>query len=612
MPVREYVFGHSLINHASDTPATAVPWWMNAFANAAGDSYAFTGQYGFLTGHDNGGPTAQWGFAGIRNPWNEEGGASFGSANFTHITITAGNFIQYQPPDAPYYNEPGTTPISATLTIIDRALAAEPGARIVIYENWPDMAPFVQGWPPSREEFGDYVRFMQGDFHRWWLDYVDALQSARPNADIVMVEVGPILGELLTDPGLGLTGIPLTDLFSDNAPHGTPSLYFLAALIHFTALYGTTPPESFRIPDSVHPAISANFEAILSFIDTRVDIEGASASEAPVDPPSTEPDPIAPDPVDSDPPPEVPVPPVPEPSTAPPDEPVPDTPVVTPTAPVVTPTAPPLGPAEPLAVSQREASSLIAENTRTVSGTEGDDFISRAAVEEDGIGDKLIVAGSGHDVIVDGQGQDTIIGGAGSDFISLWSDDGLRDVIVGFSPGEDILDLNAQGVSSLDQIRIQPVWNNTAVMLDWGSDGVILHGLWDTVANRSLLTTDSIRFAPAGSQPASTLRRTETDGAHADQDAAASFSGMDSVSATASPWGLTAEIPEQEGDSFIFAIRNDAADETVTEHDSTLVTVPGLRVDATYKSASQSDTDQLHMRFDLLALAGCTAEDLAF
>ncbi len=265
--VREYIFGHSLINHVSDTPATVVPWWMDAFAEASGDnSYAFSGQWGGLQNHDDLPLRPQWGLNGVEDAWDPDAGESLADADFTHFTITALNFVQYQGPDQAYWNEPNTTPISATLDIIDHVIGQEPDATILIYENWPDMARFVASFPPTRAEFDTWCDYLRGEFNDWWVTYESALSDARPDVDIRLVPVGPMLADMLQSPDLGLADIPLTDLFVDDAPHGTASLYFLASIVQYTALYGELPPADFAVPDGVHPDIAAAFPEILTFV----------------------------------------------------------------------------------------------------------------------------------------------------------------------------------------------------------------------------------------------------------------------------------------------------------------------------------------------------------
>ncbi len=265
--LRTYIFGHSLILHATDSTETTVPHWMNELAEAAGYSYRFSGQYGFLPQHANLPPYPQWGFEHIPSIWDDDSGLSFADVNFDSVMITAANFVQYQGPTVPYDGDnPGnSTPISATLDIIDWVRAQEPGIRIYIYENWQDM---MVDFPPTDEQLASYhtetVNASEGGFHRWWLDYHDALTQARPDADIKMIPIGPIISRLLTKSPLD--AIEVTDLYEDNAPHGRPTIYFLASLVSYMAMYGEKPPLSFTVPDSIHPLVRGHYQAIVDDI----------------------------------------------------------------------------------------------------------------------------------------------------------------------------------------------------------------------------------------------------------------------------------------------------------------------------------------------------------
>ncbi|MFK7802210.1 MAG: T9SS C-terminal target domain-containing protein [Anaerolineae bacterium] len=265
--VKNFIFGHSLIVHATDSDETTVPHWVHAFAQEAGYTYAVDGQYGFLPQHANLPPNAQWGFAGVPGVWDAESGEEFSEVDFTTILLTAGNFIQYQPATVPYDgdNPDNTTPLGATLDIIDWVIEQEPGIDIYIYENWPDMAPYLSnGFPPTAEEFAAYNAYVENDFHAWWVDYLDEITKARPDANVKMIPVGPIITTLLTESELNQ--IPITELYEDDAPHGEPTLYFLAGLITYMDIYGEKAPADFEIPSTVHPLVQNNYTDVVDDI----------------------------------------------------------------------------------------------------------------------------------------------------------------------------------------------------------------------------------------------------------------------------------------------------------------------------------------------------------
>ncbi|MEO0471459.1 MAG: T9SS type A sorting domain-containing protein [Bacteroidota bacterium] len=268
--VRTFIFGHSLIVHdppAIPTPSneTTVPHWMQELVDEAGTWQAMSGQYGFLPQHANLPPISQWGFDIVNPAWDSDT-EPFTDANFTHIMFTAGNFVQYQAAHIPYAGGNGIqSPLTASLDIIDWVNLQEDSLRIYVYENWPDMAGFLNnGFPPTAAELTNYYNYTNGAFHDWWLDYQDSLLLARPAAEVRMIPVGPILSGLLTQ--TPFDQIPILDLYEDDAPHGRPTLYFLAGLINYMAFYNQPAPASYVVPASVHSTVQNNYTAAVNYI----------------------------------------------------------------------------------------------------------------------------------------------------------------------------------------------------------------------------------------------------------------------------------------------------------------------------------------------------------
>lgn len=266
---RTFIFGHSLLDHrppAIPTPSneTTIPHWVYLLAKEAGTDYAAGGQYGFLPQHRRVPPIAQWGYDSVPGVW-ESDTEPFSAADITEVIITAGNFMQWQGPDEEYPGDPGITPISATEDILDWVGEQEEDVRYYLYENWPDMAGYLNnGFPPSGDEFANYNAYTLGDFHDWWLEYQDALLVSRPEVQVRMIPVGPILARLFS--GVLPTAIPLTELYEDDAPHGRASLYFLAALATYMGTFSEPAPASYEVPEIVHPVIRDNYATIVTFM----------------------------------------------------------------------------------------------------------------------------------------------------------------------------------------------------------------------------------------------------------------------------------------------------------------------------------------------------------
>jgi len=267
---RVYMFGHSLVDNG--TELSSIHYWMHQLSRADNTTFRFAGQYGFLSQHVKSlPPVAQWGRRGSPSFW-ESDSSSFAAANFNAALITAANFAQWQHPAVADENG---SPVSNTLDLIDWVNAQEQeGIDIYIYVNWPDMAGYVAGelFPPTASEFASYNAYTLGAFNNWWAEYLEELTSARPDVRIVSIPVGPTIAKMLTDTSL-LSDIPVTDLYIDNAPHGQPTLYFLAGLITYAGMYGKIPPENYEVPSDIHPLVRQNYKEIARFVAREIGVE---------------------------------------------------------------------------------------------------------------------------------------------------------------------------------------------------------------------------------------------------------------------------------------------------------------------------------------------------
>ena len=258
---RVFVFGNSLVHHLSDSDETTVPHWLALLARAGGHDLALDGQWGFLRDHANGlPPIPNWSFDAVTSAWDADA-LAFRRVGFDTIVVTPANFIQYQSPDAPYDgdNPNGDSPLDATIRLLDWTGTHAPGARILIYEGWAKMDG-IAGFPPDAGERAAYLEANGGAYADWYRDYTDALRTRFPDRKIRPIPVASVLAAILSEPPLD--AVPSTDLWVDDAPHGTANLYFLAALATYATLYGEAPPAGFVPPETLHPAIRENYDAI--------------------------------------------------------------------------------------------------------------------------------------------------------------------------------------------------------------------------------------------------------------------------------------------------------------------------------------------------------------
>ena len=62
-----------------------------------------------------------------------------------------------------------------------------------------------------------------------------------------------------------------TDLYVDDAPHGTRTTYFLAATVCYRALFLESPDVAYMTPgDMIVDAVRENFGDIVAFVDERL------------------------------------------------------------------------------------------------------------------------------------------------------------------------------------------------------------------------------------------------------------------------------------------------------------------------------------------------------
>lgn len=277
--VRNYIFGHSLLNHASHTPETAVPYWLDKLAKAAGNTYVTDGQFHAMYFRQHVPPYFQWGWPGVQGG----GEVPFDQANFTHVTLTALNYVQYKRPDEPYDgdNPRGLSPIEDLIEAIDWLEGEEPGIAIQLYVNWPDMGGVAPNFPPTDGQFRQYNADTRGAFNDWFVTLFEEVKKARPNTDFTMMPVGPVMSELFDTI---LKDVSPTDLYVDNAPHGTETLYFLASLVTYVHLYGEQPPANFAIPNSVSQTVRDAYPQLRQAVWTLRDKETVASANRPPEP----------------------------------------------------------------------------------------------------------------------------------------------------------------------------------------------------------------------------------------------------------------------------------------------------------------------------------------
>lgn len=281
MPVEinQYIYGNSLVNFAGGSAQSNVPYWMAQFAEAGDNTYGVNGGYGFLRQYaDRTEPSNEWGFQSVDGIWDSDV-AEFDEVSFNSVIITPGNFIQDLAPDDVY---PGDTrsPLDAAVDTVRDTLQDQPDAQLYIYEGWADLGSMF-GFPVSEGQLAEYHEYNAGAYHDWYVDFTDGINAAVPGADVQLIPVASVMAELFTDGPL--QGLSLDDLYVDSAPHGTETVYFLASMITYPATFGEAVPADFDVPDTIHPLVIENFDAINTRIGELLDVAPVEAGEVVVE-----------------------------------------------------------------------------------------------------------------------------------------------------------------------------------------------------------------------------------------------------------------------------------------------------------------------------------------
>lgn len=271
--VKVFFFGNSLVQHVSDTHETSTVYWLGYITKEAQKQLAADGTFGFLREYGRKlPPQAQWSVPGVDTAWRGD----LGRSGYDAVVLTPTNFIQYKPADEKYdWQNPGNiSPLDASRQVLDFVRATSPESRLFIYEGWADMDGVVRSFPPSARQLRKYHRFNGDKYHDWYVDYLAMLAKAYPDAPPKLIPIASVLSEVFAMDEL--EDLQATDLYTDDAPHGTPSMYFLAAMVTYAALYDVAPPATMVLPASIHPLIRANYGRIADKVAALTQTERAA------------------------------------------------------------------------------------------------------------------------------------------------------------------------------------------------------------------------------------------------------------------------------------------------------------------------------------------------
>lgn len=270
--VRNFIFGNSLIHHLSPSDETNVPHWVHRLAVSAGNRYAVEGRWGFpeIFAKELP-PIHQWAFKGVPGVGTQRG-APFNRAHYDAIIMNPSNFVQYKAPDAQleFVGFGRKTQVDFAVTLFDWLEKNGSGGstRYFIYEGWADMDRFAKPFPPSSDKMKAFHVYNRTEYHDWYVRYVRLVNEGRPGLDVRLIPVASVLSKLFSE--TPLKEIQPTDLYSDDAPHGTATTYFLAAVAVYSMLYDSKAPVDFVVPTSVHHLVRDHYKEIIGIICAEV------------------------------------------------------------------------------------------------------------------------------------------------------------------------------------------------------------------------------------------------------------------------------------------------------------------------------------------------------
>ena len=270
-----FVFGHSLYTwdaqlEPGSTAQSSTGYWLGALSQDNGKQSGGVGQFGQLSYHALP-PIDNYRYSTDSfDPW-PDGVGSFSAQNFSHVIMMPSNFEQTSRTPSDYLGDASR--------IANFVSSNSPDSELIIYEHWPEpplSGRVADGANLTRSEWATYNAYTVGGYHDWFVEWQDLIAAAYPGLTVRMIPVGPIIAELFTSQSY-LSDIEFGDLYADDAPHGSRTIYFLASLITYRAMYLENPDAGYTPPSGmVESAVVNNLPAIIDYIDSRLSVYNAN------------------------------------------------------------------------------------------------------------------------------------------------------------------------------------------------------------------------------------------------------------------------------------------------------------------------------------------------
>jgi len=272
--MHSYFGVNSLCNHLEQvhqTPSqeTAAMHWMYFLAREAGHDFTVSGNFMSLI------HSASDGYIPFENNWLTafdsipEGWESFDTpfsqSGIDNVVVTPYNFMQWTSPNENYtFIDPSLSPVTAIDAFVEYVTTSKPGTPVYIYEGWNEMGVFSNAeFPPTSAQYTEWLNstLFETSFHDWFVQLHDSATIQHPEDCVKLIPVGPIIGELLNSAPYNT--MQVENIFEDDAPHGRPTIYFMAGMIAYMALFEEQPPQSYVPPaEFINPIVIENYNAL--------------------------------------------------------------------------------------------------------------------------------------------------------------------------------------------------------------------------------------------------------------------------------------------------------------------------------------------------------------
>jgi len=263
-----FVFGHSLFRQTDSLSNTG--FHMCDMARASSNFSAVNQIFGQLRDQTLPPPLGNNTFtnADIGSPWLS---GPWSNVSWDDVFVMSSNFEEFSKTPAVFATES-----NAVVDYID----VNSSANIIVYQVWTEAQQHglsvinTNEMSPSDWTTYKALNTEGGSSFDWQVDYQDEI--AADGYTVYMVPVAAVIFDALINESY-MTSLNHDDLFIDDAPHGNDTMYFLAGLVCYIALFGE--PISGYAPvasGQIHSAVTNNLSSLISYFSTRLAYHGAN------------------------------------------------------------------------------------------------------------------------------------------------------------------------------------------------------------------------------------------------------------------------------------------------------------------------------------------------